>query len=244
MIPKIIHCCWFGGNPLPKSVKKFMDTWRKQLPDYEVIVWTEKEFDPMASIPYVREAYMSSKFAFVSDYVRLYALDKFGGIYMDTDVEVIKSLDTFLNNEAFMSFESNDKLSTAIIASVPSASWIKNLLVEYENRRFIIDGKLDLTTNVEFITERFIRDGLKTTNEYQDLDGISIYPSEYFSPKSWGTGVYNITDKTVAIHHFAGTWHSRSTRMLSCFFSNNTIVKIAALKERITNTLKNVFTKS
>lgn len=240
MIPKIIHCCWFGGKPLPYSVKKYMQTWRKCLPDYEIRVWTEKEFDPMNSIPYVKEAYKCAKYAFVSDYVRLYALSTYGGIYLDTDVEVLKSFDSFMDGP-FMCFENDSLLSTAIIAAEKDTLWVKEVLEMYTSRHFIYDGIMDLTTNVQFISEQFIKKGLCVDGKKQIIDGVTIYPSVYFSPKSWGTGKYHITCETVTVHHFAGTWHSATTRVLSYLFSNNTIIKIASLKEKTLNLLKNVF---
>lgn len=228
---------------MPNAVKKFMKTWRKCLPDYEIMVWSEKEFDPKCSIPYVREAYECGKYAFVSDYVRLYALSEYGGIYLDTDVEVLKSFDPFLNGP-FMCFESEKSLSTAIIAADKDTQWVKDVLDKYEHRHFINDGKMDLTTNVEFITQDFVKRGLYLGGHEQVVDGVKVYQSSYFSPKSWGTGKYHITDDTVVVHHFAGTWHSRTTRILSVFFSNNTIIKIASLKEKLLKSIKNVFGKS
>lgn len=241
MIPKIVHCCWFGGKPLPKSVKKFIKTWKDKLPGYKIKIWTEADFDPVSSIPYVKEAYASSKYAFVSDYVRLYALYHYGGIYLDTDVEVLQTFNPFLENESFMGFECDDRLSTAIIASTPQAKWLRILMEGYETRRFIKAGQMDLTTNVEFITNYFEGLGLQKNGEMQSVLGVQIYPPEIFSPKSWDTGKYEITENTVTVHHFAGTWHSRSTRMLSLCFSNDTIVKIASLKERIVKSIKHVF---
>lgn len=243
MIPKIIHCCWFGENPLPRSVKRYMSTWRRYMPDYEIMIWTEKEFDPLSSVPYVQEAYKCSKFAFVSDYVRLYALCQYGGIYLDTDVEILKSLDPFLTGP-FMCFETDECLSTAVIAADTSTPWIKDVLNMYKDRHFLVDGKMDLTTNVEFISKEFHKRGLVAGGFEQIVDGVSIYPSEYFSPKSWETGMYKITDKTIAIHHFAGTWHSGLTRFLSCFFTHRTINNIASVKESIVRRIKNVFTQS
>lgn len=240
MIPKIIHCCWFGGTRLPKAVQKYLRIWRKRLPNYEIKIWTEQEFDITQSNAYVKQAYECKKFAFVSDYVRLYALYKYGGIYLDTDVEVLKSFDSFLHHSAFMCFEDYDKLSTAIIATEPNADWVWNLLQGYEERVFLVDGRMDLTTNVEYITGMFKQYGLKLNGEKQSVQDVVIYPSEYFSPKSWGTGKYTITDNTVTVHHFAGTWHSPLTRFLSIFFSNKTIIGIAAFKEKLLNSIKNV----
>lgn len=244
MIPKIIHCCWFGGGRLPRQVNKFLKTWKEKLPDYEIRIWTEDDFDPRCAIQYVKEAYECGKYAFVSDYVRLYALYKYGGIYLDTDVEVLKSFDPFLCDDAFMSFESEERLSTAIIAAAPSSEWVKELLEGYHSRKFIVDGKMDLTTNVSYITDYFIKSGLICSGKLQVVKDVTIYPSEVFSPKSWGTGVYNVTEATICVHHFAGTWHSLSTRILSLFFSNETIINIASLKEKFINAIKYVFAQS
>lgn len=244
MIPKIIHCCWFGGTQIPQSVSRYIANWQSKLPDYQLMVWTEKEFDITKAPIYVQQAYECKKFAFVSDYVRLYALHKYGGVYMDTDVEVVKSLDSFLHHSALIGFECEDRLSTAFIASISGALWIGELMDEYESRVFVKDGRMDLTTNVEYVTRYFKQHGLQVGGEKQTVGDVEVFPSEYFSPKSWNTGKYNITDNTVVIHHFSGTWHSPLTQFLSVFFSNNTIVKIASLKERVVKMLKNVRSKN
>ena len=125
MIPKTIHYCWFGGNPLPKLAKKCIKSWKKYCPDFEIIEWNEANFDISSAPLYVRQAYEAKKWAFVTDYVRLYALTSYGGIYMDTDVEVIKPLDFFLNHDAFSGFESEKSIPTGIMASKKGNIWVK-----------------------------------------------------------------------------------------------------------------------
>lgn len=207
MIPKIIHYCWFGGNPLPKEAQRCIDSWRKHLPDYQIKEWNESNFD-VNSNRYVKEAYESRKFAFVTDYVRLYALVKEGGIYMDTDVEVLKSFDPFLHHAAFSGFENNNYVPTGMMASEKGGAWVTELLEGYRNRRFIMpDGSLDTTTNTFVITQNMLGHGLVLNNTYQDFPGLAtMYPSDYFCPKDHTDGVIKLTDNSVCIHHFAGSW--------------------------------------
>lgn len=212
-IPKTIHYCWFGHGKLPELAIKCIESWKKKLPDYKIIEWNEDNFDVNCN-EYVKEAYNSKKYAFVSDYVRLYALYNEGGIYMDTDVEVLKSLDPFLNHKAFSGFENNNSIPTGIMASVAKNKWIKILLDEYSDIHFIKkDGTLDTTTNVTRITNK-TKDNykIKLNDTLQDLGDVVFYPHEYFCPKDWETGIINITDKTYTIHHFNASWHSKKEK--------------------------------
>ena len=208
-IPKKIHYCWFGRGQLPEDVKGYIETWKKQCPDYEIKEWNEDNFDINCN-KYVKQAYEAKRFAFVSDYARVYALYNEGGIYMDTDVEVLRPLDEFLKHNAFTSFENNDFIMTGLIGSERNGEWVKSVLELYKDISFIKeDGTLDLTTNVARITEmmenkyNFIK-----KSSYQDLGTITIYPHDYFSPKDWETGNIYITENTYAIHHFNGSWHT------------------------------------
>ena len=207
-IPKIIHYCWFGGNPLPEDAKRYIDSWKKYCPDYQIIEWNEENFN-INSVPYVREAYEEKKWAFITDYVRLYALEKMGGVYMDTDVEVLKNLDAFLINEGFSGFERVDAIPTGIMAAEKCNPFIIELLHEYDDLHFRRqDGSLDLTTNVTRITNCALRHGLKLNNRQQDLGHFTIYPKDYFCPKDYITGEVHLTHNTYTIHHFSGSWHS------------------------------------
>ncbi len=206
MIPKKIHYCWFGGKELPKLAKKCLESWKRYCPDYEIIRWDESTFD-INSNQYVKEAYENKKYAFVTDYVRLYALYNFGGIYMDTDVEVLKPLDEFLENKAFSGFESDSSVPTGIMASEKETDIIKKLLDYYDNRSFVkSDGSLDLTTNTQTITAIFEKLGLNKNNQFQVIDGFSLYPSEYFCPIDCSTKKKKITNNTHTIHWFSGSW--------------------------------------
>lgn len=209
MIPKVIHYCWFGRRELPDHYRKYIESWKKFCPDYNIIEWNEENFDIQSNL-YVKEAYESKKYAFVSDYVRLYALYNYGGIYMDTDVEVIRNLDEFLNENSFFGFENNNYVTTGIIGSISNQKVFEDLLLYYKDRSFINrrDGSFDLTTNVSIITKYFENNGLVLNNKKQKINGVTLYPSDYFCPKDFETGKIIKTTNTYTIHHFSGSWLS------------------------------------
>lgn len=212
-IPKKIHYCWFGGKELPKLAKKCIESWKKYCPDYEIIEWNENNFDINMNT-YVKEAYENKKWAFVTDYVRLYALYNYGGIYMDTDVEVVRNLDEFLENESFFGFEDSNHVSTGIMASKKNNQLIKEIINHYDTRNFIMkDGKLDMTTNVIIITEILSKKGLKKNNKKQTIEGLTIYPSEFFCPLDCNSKKLRKTRNTHAIHWFSGSWLDLKTKL-------------------------------
>lgn len=213
MIPKTIHYCWFGGNPLPDLAVKCIDSWKKYCPDYEIKEWNEKNFN-LDACPYVREAYEAKKWAFVSDYARLYAMVTEGGIYMDTDVEVLKPLDEYLDNLAFSGFQTEKEIPTGIMACEKGFPLFNELLHDYDNRHFKTgSGEYDTSTNVEAITNSCLPKGLRLDNSDQVIDGFHLYPMDVFCAKSYRTGMIETTDRTVTIHHFAGSWHSKELDM-------------------------------
>ena len=213
IIPKTIHYCWFGRGEKNELMKKCINSWHEFLPDYEIIEWNEDNFD-INSNTYVKEAYENKKYAFVTDYVRLYVLYNYGGVYMDTDVEVIKNIDCFLKHKAFSGFENNNYVPTGIMASQKENKWIKILLDEYDDLKFVKkDGTFDLTTNVIRITNSTINNyNLVPNNTFQDLKDVVFYPHDYFCPKDWETGNIYITDNTYTIHHFNGSWHTKKEK--------------------------------
>ena len=217
MIPKIIHYCWFGGNPLPEDAARCIESWKKYCPGFEIRAWNESNFD-VNCCRYVQEAYAAKKWAFVTDYVRLYALVNEGGIYMDTDVEVLRPLDRFLDHQAFSGFESSGNIQTGIMACEKGYAPFKELLDEYENRPFKKEnGELNMTTNVVYITNLFSRYGLKLDNTYQEVQGFALYPMDYFCAKSFHTGIVHATENTYTIHHFAGSWLSDESKRRKAF---------------------------
>lgn len=210
MIPKRIHYCWFGRNPKPKLVEECIASWKKYCRDYEIIEWNEDNFDISSAPPYVQQAYESKKWAFVTDYVRLWAMVEFGGIYMDTDVEVIKPLDRFLEHNAFSGFESETAISTGIMACQKEFPLFEELLHEYDNISFVLeDGSLDITTNVTRITNCCNKYGFVPNGKYQVINGFALYPPDYFCPKDFRTGIINTTKNTYVIHHFNASWYSK-----------------------------------
>ena len=214
MIPKIIHYCWFGKGDLPELAKKCIASWQKYLPDYKIIEWNENNFD-INNWKYTKEAYELKKFAFVTDVCRLYALKEVGGIYMDTDVEVLSSLDPFLNNTAFSGFEDIDTVPTGIMASEKNGKWVSDLLSYYDDKSFLKnETTLDMTTNVKTITDFMITKGFKMNNQLQEHSGyVTMYPKDFFCPKSYETLEINITENTVCIHHFAGSWLTKEQKI-------------------------------
>lgn len=213
MIPKKIHYCWFGNNPKPTLALKCIESWEKNCKDYEIIEWNEKNFD-LQSNTYVKEAYEAKKWAFITDYVRLYVLYKYGGIYMDTDVEVIRPLDSFLQEEAFSGFESTTRVPTGIMAAEARQPFFGKMLDRYKDKHFIKpDGTLDLTTNVTLITEDCLKAGLILNGKKQTVEGFTLYPTEYFCPKNPETKKLNITSNTYTIHHFDGSWVPKKRKL-------------------------------
>ena len=212
MIPKKIHYFWFGRNPKSELALKCIESWKQKLPDYEMIEWNEDTFDINENV-FCKEAYEAKKWAFVTDYVRLKVLYEYGGIYMDTDVEVLDSLEDFLSNRAFSGFEDNCSVPTGIMASEAKHPFFAELLAYYNNRHFTLeDGTYDVTTNVQIITETASNKGLRLDNTMQVVEDFAFYPNDYFCPMSWKTRKLNITKNTKTIHHFAGSWLSEDIR--------------------------------
>jgi hypothetical protein len=218
MIPKTIHYCWFGGNPLPELARKCLASWEKHLPDYQIVRWDESNFD-VSRYPFAKEALAHRKFAFVSDVCRLHALVEMGGIYMDTDVEALKTLDPFLRHAAFSGFENDDYVPTGLMAAEKGSAWARELLAYYDNRPFIDEnGQPDTLPNTMVITAMMKEKGFVMNNTFQEIEGyVAFYPNRYFCPKSYKTGKITITPDTYCIHHFAKSWvpaHKRLRNIL------------------------------
>lgn len=241
MIPKKIHYCWFGRGPLPDLAIECIASWKKYLPEYELVLWNEDNFD-LDQYPYARQAYDTRKFAYVTDVCRLHALYTAGGIYMDTDVEVLKPFDDyFFEHQSFSGFESNDRLPTGLMASVQGGDWVRDLLGDYEGKNFCkSDGQLDLIPNTETISN-FMQNkkGILLNNTFQEIpDYCTMYPSDYFCPKNWATGELEITDNTYCIHHFAGSWLPNDSwryKMLKFFVGKRGAEKILDYYKNLKN---------
>lgn len=216
MIPKKIHYCWFGRGQKSKLALKCIESWHKFLPDYEFKEWNEDNFD-IASNEYVKEAYDAHKLAFVADYVRLHALATEGGIYMDTDVEVLRDLSPFLHHLAFTGYESpiGGRCITGTMGSIPGGRWVSDLLAEYVDRHFLLaDGSLNQTTNVEYTRKYMQGLGVDLDGKFQDVPGlVTLYPVDYFCVKNTVTRKIEITENSYTIHHFSGSWHPWRVKM-------------------------------
>ena len=210
MIPKIIHFCWFGEKPLPDSTKKYIRTWRQFLPDYRIIKWSEKNFNIQSAPDYVREAYEAKRYAFVSDYVRVQKLLQYGGIYFDTDVEVIRSFGQFLEGHSMvLGFEADRTLSTAFIACCKGHPFIEEFEKTYHTRHFLqTDGSMDLTVINDGFSRQAGEWGIDLTrNEYQEAEHeIVVYPITYFSAFDIQNWHETPGPDTCTIHHMDASW--------------------------------------
>ncbi len=215
MIPKIIHWCWLSNDPIPENLQKCMDTWKIKLPDYEMIHWNFDRF-PKGKSKWVDDAFVNKKYAFAADYIRLYALYNYGGIYLDMDVEVCKSFDPFLTLNSMLCWQKSlGGLEVAAFGVEPKAEWVKKCLDEYESISFVkADGSFDLMTLPERVERNLLRNGYKLL-EVPSIEAakkitsnleIPVFPCDYFSPKSYVDGKIEITTNTYSIHHFAGSW--------------------------------------
>lgn len=220
MIPKIIHYCWFGGKPEPEHVRKCIDSWKKYLPDYKIIRWDEHNYDVHKN-QYMNDAYKEGKWAFVSDYARIDVVHECGGLYLDTDVEVVRSFDDLLQEQMFCGFESRDPIrkkdSKDIEYSVnlglgfgaeKNHPILKEILDLYETLNFYnADGTLNLIACPRYQTQILVKHGLVPNNETQRIDGAIAYSPEYFCPQSNETDeMLYLTKNTYSIHHFSRTW--------------------------------------
>ena len=236
MIPRIIHYCWFGRGEMPELVLRCIASWHRHMPDWEYRLWNEDSLKPTPNpslkgrgqnppinpqksrddewldyMPaYVQEAYAAKKYAFVSDYVRLWALEREGGLYLDTDVEVLKSFEPLMNDTVFIGLEESLALlpGTCVMACEAHCQWVKDMIATYEDAHFLCeDGALDLTTNVQRLGKRMLQGGLQHERKVQYLSqwGLRVYTHDYFSPIT-STRVMRKTKNTYCIHCFAGSW--------------------------------------
>ena len=212
MIPLVIHYCWFGDNPLTPLAEQCLASWQEHMPDWQIMRWDETNFDIAVAPLYVRQAYEARKFAFVSDYVRLWALERYGGVYVDTDVKVLKSYEPLLNDTAFIGFEESKAHlpGTCVMGCEPHCQWVRDMLALYDGVEFIQpDGSLDLTTNVErmgaVMMNELREEQYWKRNQYIEKWGLRIYTHDYFSPIT-STRVMRKTKNTYSVHYFAESW--------------------------------------
>lgn len=246
MIPRKIHYCWFGGKPLPSKIQRNIASWKKYCPDYEIIQWNEKNFDVHIN-DYVSQAYERKKYAFVSDYARLDIVYKYGGIYLDTDIELIKPLDGFLKYDSYFGLEEAGKVATGLgFGSEKKTKILSEMMKQYKNQIFFDGKKENLKTCLEYSEPVFDNLGLidQDRTQYFDQSRIAIFATDVFCPQSLETGKTTITDKTISIHHYDSSWKKhpkfskystkykiRARKTIDCLFGDGTY-------NRIKNSLK------
>lgn len=220
-IPKVIHYCWFGGKSLSKKAIKCIDSWKEYFPEYEIKEWNETNYD-VHKIPYIDQAYNAKKYAFVSDYARFDILYQYGGIYFDTDVEVLKSFEDIIIEGPFMGCEIDGNINSSImvaaglgLASYPGHRIYKEIIDIYNSQTFIEqDGSYNLETVVTRITNILKKHGLKNNNRIQKIEGITIYPKEYFNPYNDLLRKLDIKNNTHSIHWYSATWQSPTSKYI------------------------------
>lgn len=212
-IPKVIHYCWFGKGKIPALTEKCIKSWKKYCPEYEIVCWNEDNFD-IKQNKYVYEAYKCGKWAFVSDYVRLKVLYDEGGIYLDTDVELIKPLDELIKDTGFMGFDDNGVVSTGLgFACEKGNELVAKLLSDYDDIPFVLsDGTCDLTPCPDRNTKTLKKLGMNLDNKDQIFMGIHMLPEDYLCPVKYYTGKKVITKNTYSIHHFCASWTSKTAK--------------------------------
>ena len=206
MIPKIIHYCWLSNDPIPKDLKKYMKSWKEKLYDYEFILWDLNRFDLNRSL-WVKQAFEAKKYAFAADYIRLYAVYNYGGIYMDMDVEVIKSFNDLLRNDYILGYEAAKGLEAGVFGAPKKAPWVKEVLEYYTSKEFALPNGLYNDTPLPIIMDEVLNADYITNKKIVPL------PTDFLTAKSYKTGKITITPNTYTIHHFAGSWKSWEEKM-------------------------------
>lgn len=221
MIPKRIHLCWLSGDPYPPKIRRCLESWKRHLPDYEIVLWDRKRFD-LDTVPWVAQAFAAKKYAFAADYIRMYALYNYGGIYLDSDVEVLRSFDPLLDLPYFAGVESAGTIEAAVLGAEKGCDWIKWCLDYYEGRQFRKeDGSFDIRMLPEIMNETIGRrrkivkveegggsDALARLKRLDTAEAVYVLPQEYFSPKLFDSREVQLTPRTYAIHHYRNSWFS------------------------------------
>lgn len=218
MIPKKIHYCWFGRSPLPRSAQNCIDSWKKYMPDYEIIRWDEDSFD-VNSTAYTKMCCDTKKYAYLSDYVRLVVVEREGGIYFDTDVEVLRSFDDLLDCAAFFGFENEKNVTSGLGFGAEAGSIVlKQMIEEYAP---LSDGRHGVIGCPKLNTQALKKFGLVQNGQKQYCGDAVVYPTEYFNPKDSATGKLHITKNTYSIHHYSmlciPTWKRRVSKITRVF---------------------------
>ena len=245
MIPKIIHYCWLSGDPIPENLQKCMNSWKKHLPDYEFILWDRNRFDINSTL-WTKQAFEAKKYAFAADYIRLYAVYNYGGIYMDMDVEVVKSFNELLNYPYIFGFETANGIEAGVFGAEQHAPFLKDCLNYYDNRPFIQkDGLFDTRTLPTIIYDIFSHNKLikerKQLDICNDSDCFFVFNPDFLTAKSHKTGNIHITKNTYTIHHFAGSWIPKRDKIKRDLINN--IYKFISSNPILFKIYKNTYKK-
>lgn len=207
MIPKIIHYCWFGYHKKPRLIQKCIASWKRYMPDWEIREWNEQNYDVRKNA-YIQRAYEEKKWAFVVDYARFDILNQFGGVFLDTDVELLRPIpEEILENEAFTGFESPDRVAPGLAyGSLPGQKVLREIMTVYENKKFgeLIEGRPQ--NIVDIVSQILVQDGLKTDGKFQVTGGVAVYPWDYFCCFNFETQGFETTENTISIHHYSASW--------------------------------------
>lgn len=222
MVPKIIHYCWFGNNEMPNSVKMCIESWKKYCPNYKFILWSENNYNINEACEFVKKAYENKKWAFVTDYVRLDVVYRCGGIYLDTDVEILQNMDILLDKgRGFFGFEQQSSINTGIgFACEKGETILEEMMEIYRNLEFNTEEMQKFACPI-INTKVLQKHGLITNNKLQIINGIKILPTEFLCPENMFDGTILYTEKTVSVHHYNASWMSKKEKALM-----KTIVKI------------------
>lgn len=213
---KKIHYCWFGNPNKPADVLNYIETWKKNMPDFEIIEWNESNFD-FQQCAFASQAYFLKRYAFVSDYVRMKVLYECGGLYLDTDIKMLKSLATLCEKGDFIGLESDGCYGTGIMYATPKASWVKTMIDFYESHYFIKSGGMLRTTpNTHLLTSFFPNGSI----------GIKVLPFDYLTAKDWRTGEYKTTDNTYCIHDYSKSWVNKKKKNHGPRFRKTNLLKL------------------
>ena len=214
MIPKIIHYCWFGRGEKPELARRCIASWRKFCPDFEIREWNEDNCGYLA-MPFMAEAYAAKKYAFVSDVMRLLVLEQYGGVYFDTDVEVVRDISPLLNDEGFIGFENDQFVNSGqVMAAVPHQRIVQAMIEAYKQLHFTnADGSLNAVGCPRLNTDVLERFGLVRNGQEQLAAGIHVYPADYFNPLDSATGRLKKTENTWSIHWYSMSWLPKHVRL-------------------------------
>ncbi len=248
MIPKILHLCWLSGEPFPPEIQKCLDSWKEKLPDYTVMLWDLSKVD-VNICNWTRQAYEKKKYAFVSDYVRFYALYNYGGIYLDSDVEVLKSFDEFLENDFFFGFEYSGTPEAAVVGAIKGLPWIKNCLDWYLKNDYLDNKGRERIIISPIILKYFFESTMKVklfdTGMIQKVNGGTICPYDFFSATNWYNGQKLISESTYSVHHYVTAWLYKNIKVKTKKAVHLFMIKVLGRKNylKVMDNIQNIIHK-